>query len=99
MTLVRYSSGDPHVLAADENLIRFPMTDGQRVIACEIHADVMRAEFGEDGSAPLDVFMKHRDTIEAAANRGFDSERLAVMDNYLLDVTTNHFAGTMQGGG
>ena len=90
MPLERYTHGSPHHDAATEGAIRFPMTDGQRVIACEISAEVLRDAFGEDGRDPLDTFMKHRAAIEAAASHAFDA---GSFPNDLMELTTADLTG------
>ncbi|GJD59505.1 DUF1488 family protein [Methylobacterium dankookense] len=90
MPLERYTHGSPHYDAGTEGAIRFPMTDGQRVIACEITAEVLRDTFGEDGSDPLDEFLRHRAAIEAAASRAFD---VGSFPNDLMELTTADFRG------
>ena len=73
MPLERYTHGSPHYDAATEGAIRFPMTNGQRVIACEVPAEVLHAAFGTDRGDPLDTFLNHRAAIEAAASRAYDA--------------------------
>lgn len=89
MPLERYTHGAPHHDAATEGAIRFPMTNGQRVIACEIDADVLREQFGDDGADSLDVFLQHRAAIEAAASRAYDR---GSFPNDLMELTANDFA-------
>jgi hypothetical protein len=87
MPLERYTHGAPHHDAATEGAIRFPMTNGQRVIACEIDADVLRQLFGAGGD-PLDVFLEHRAAIEAAASRAYDR---GTFPNDLMELTASDF--------
>ena len=90
MPLERYTHGSPHYDAATEGAIRFPMTNGQRVIACEVPAEVLRAAFGTDGGDPLDTFLNHRAAIEAAASRAYDA---GSFPNDLMELTSADFAG------
>ena len=94
MPLERYTHGSPHYDAGTEGAIRFPMTDGQRVIACEIPAEVLHAAFGADGGDPLDTFLAHRAAIEAAASRAFDA---GTFPNDLMELTGADFAGMRPG--
>lgn len=89
MPLERYTHGAPHHDAATEGAIRFPMTNGQRVIGCEIDADLLRQQFGADGTDPLDVFLRHRAAIEAAASRAYDR---GSFPNDLMELTADDFA-------
>ncbi|MGH1589804.1 hypothetical protein ACRBEV_17465 [Methylobacterium phyllosphaerae] len=45
MPLERYLDGGAHILPADETLIRFAMTNGQRVIGIDVPIPVLRQRF------------------------------------------------------
>lgn len=73
MPLQRYLEGDAHVLPADASLIRFGMTNGERIIGIELPIAVMHDVFGGEADAdPLDLYMRNREAIEAAASRAYD---------------------------
>ena len=46
MPLERYLDGGAHILAADDTLIRFAMTNGERVIGIDVPIPVLRQHFG-----------------------------------------------------
>ncbi|MDP4022455.1 hypothetical protein Q8W71_07465 [Methylobacterium sp. NEAU 140] len=73
MPLERYMDGGAHILPADDGLIRFAMTNGQRVIGIDVPIATLRTQFGEAGEdAPLDLFARNQAVIEAAASQAYD---------------------------
>jgi len=73
MPLERYLDGGAHILPADDSLIRFAMTNGQRVIAVEVPVPVLRQQFGGGADlAPLELFARNQAVIEAAASQAYD---------------------------
>ena len=75
MPLQRYLDGEAHVLPADDSLIRFGMNNGQRVIGIEVPIAVLHSVFGAEAD-PLDLYMRNREAIEAAASRAYDGIEL-----------------------
>ena len=94
MPLRPYNFGDPHIDKATSEHIRFPMTDGQQVIAGRLGIDVLRARFaGTDPDPdpdpdPMTLFLHHRRPIEDAASAKFD--RAGAPDN-VLDLYAEDF--------
>ena len=91
MPLTRYLDGGAHILAADDNLIRFAMTNGERVIGIDVPIPVLRQTFaGGADLAPLDLFARNQAAIEAAASAAYDK---TATPNYLLDMGPEDFSG------
>jgi hypothetical protein len=89
MPLERYLDGGAHILPADETLIRFAMTNGERVIGVDVPIPVLRQHFGGGTDlAPLDLFARHQAAIEAAASRAYDQIETP---NDLLDMGPEDF--------
>jgi hypothetical protein len=89
MPLERYLDGGAHILPADETLIRFAMTNGQRVIGIDVPIPVLRQHFGGGAElAPLDLFARHQAAIEAAASQAYDQTETP---NDLLDMGAEDF--------
>ena len=88
MPLTRYLDGGAHILPADDSLIRFAMTNGERVIGIDVPIPVLRQRFGGDDRAPLDLFARNQAAIEAAASRAYD--RIPT-PNDLLDMGPEDF--------
>lgn len=89
MPLERYMDGGAHILPADESLIRFAMTNGERVIGIDVPIPVLRARFGAGPDvAPLDLFARNQAAIEAAASRAYDRTQTP---NDLLDMGPEDF--------
>jgi hypothetical protein len=89
MPLERYLDGGAHILPADETLIRFAMTNGQRVIGIDVPIPVLRQRFpGGPDLAPLDLFARNQAAIEAAASRAYDRTETP---NDLLDMGPEDF--------
>ncbi|MBE7249184.1 MAG: hypothetical protein INR63_29950 [Actinomycetospora chiangmaiensis] len=73
MPLERYLDGGAHILPANESLIRFAMTNGQRVIGIDVPIPLLREHFGGGTElAPLDLFARNQAVIEAAASQAYD---------------------------
>lgn len=87
MPLTRYLDGGAHILPADESLIRFAMTNGERVIGIDVPIPVLRQHFGAD-AAPLDLFARNQTAIEAAASQAYDRTETP---NDLLDMGPEDF--------
>lgn len=91
MPLTRYLDGGAHILAADDNLIRFAMTNGERVIGIDVPIPVLRQHFaGGADLAPLDLFARNQAAIEAAASAAYDK---TATPNDLLDMGPEDFSG------
>jgi Protein of unknown function (DUF1488) len=91
MPLTRYLDGGAHILPANESLIRFAMTDGQRVIGIDVPIAVLRQHFGGGTEgAPVDLFARNQAVIEAAASRAYDRTETP---NDLLDLGPEDFDG------
>ncbi|TXN51720.1 hypothetical protein FV228_29065 [Methylobacterium sp. WL18] len=91
MPLTRYLDGGAHILAADETLIRFAMTNGERVIGIDVPIPVLRQTFaGGADLAPLDLFARNQAAIEAAASAAYDK---TATPNDLLDMGPEDFSG------
>ena len=91
MPLTRYLDGGAHILAADETLIRFAMTNGERVIGIDVPIPVLRQHFaGGADLAPLDLFARNQAAIEAAASAAYDK---TATPNDLLDMGPEDFSG------
>ncbi|MDP4003770.1 hypothetical protein [Methylobacterium sp. NEAU K] len=89
MPLERYLGGGAHILPADESLIRFAMTNGERVIGIDVPIPVLRRHFGAGADiAPLDLFARNQAAIEAAASRAYDQTETP---NDLLDMGPEDF--------
>ena len=89
MPLTRYLDGGAHILPADESLIRFAMTNGERVIGIDVPIPVMRQRFGgEPDLAPLELFARNQAAIEAAASQTYDR---TATPNDLLDMGPEDF--------
>jgi|GEM_PF-1468266 len=89
MPLTRYLDGGAHILPADETLIRFAMTNGERVIGIDVPIPVLRQQFGAKADvAPLDLFARNQAAIEAAASRAYDRTETP---NDLLDMGPEDF--------
>ena len=89
MPLERYLDGGAHILPADETLIRFAMTNGERVIGIDVPIPVLRQTFGGgDDLAPLDLFARNQAIIEAAASQAYDR---TPTPNDLLDMGPEDF--------
>lgn len=89
MPLERYLDGGAHLLPADESLIRFAMTDGERVIGIDVPIAVLRQHFGAGADvAPLDLFARNQAAIEAAASRAYERTETP---NDLLDMGPEDF--------
>ncbi|WP_336491427.1 DUF1488 family protein [Methylobacterium nigriterrae] len=88
MPLRPYTFGDPHIDKATSEHIRFPMTDGQQVIAGRVPIDALVGRFGEADSDPLTLFLHNRRLIEDAASEKFDRE--GAPDN-LVDLYAEDF--------
>ncbi len=89
MPLERYLDGGAHILAADESLIRFAMTNGERVIGIDVPIPVLRQRFGGGAErAPLDLFAGNQAAIEAAASQAYDR---TATPNDLLDMGPEDF--------
>ena len=89
MPLERYLDGGAHILPADDSLIRFAMTNGQRVIAVEVPVPVLRQQFGGGADlAPLELFARNQAVIEAAASQAYDRTETT---NDLLDLGAEDF--------
>ncbi|SEG50882.1 hypothetical protein SAMN04488144_12075 [Methylobacterium sp. 190mf] len=88
MPLERYLDGGAHILPADDSLIRFAMTNGQRVIAVEVPVPVLRQQFGGADLAPLELFARNQPVIEAAASQAYDRTETP---NDLLDLGPEDF--------
>ena len=90
MPLTRYLDGGAHILAADDSLIRFAMTNGERVIGIDVPIPVLRQTFGASEGAPLDLFARNQAAIEAAASAAYDK---TPTPNDLLDMGPEDFDG------
>ena len=91
MPLQRYLEGEAHVLPADNNLIRFGMTNGERIIGVELPIDVMRNVYGGGaGDDPLDLYMRNREAIEATASKAYDG---ITLPNDLMQMGPEDFGG------
>jgi hypothetical protein len=89
MPLERYLDGGAHILPADDTLIRFAMTNGQRVIGVEVPIPVLRQLFGGGAElAPLDLFARNQPAIEASASQAYDR---TATPNDLLDLGPEDF--------
>lgn len=88
MPLTRYLDGGAHILPADESLIRFAMTNGERVIGIDVPIPVLRQHFGGADLAPLDLFARNQAAIEAAASAAYDT---TATPNDLLDMGPEDF--------
>ncbi|KAB1073200.1 DUF1488 family protein [Methylobacterium planeticum] len=90
MPLRPYTFGDPHIDKATSEHVRFPMTDGQQVIAGRIGIAVIRARFGgsDPDPDPMTLFLHHRRPIEDATSAKFD--RTGAPDN-LIEVYAEDF--------
>ncbi|MCJ2069888.1 hypothetical protein MKK75_13975 [Methylobacterium sp. J-030] len=89
MPLERYMDGGAHILPADETLIRFAMTNGERVIGIDVPIPVLRQHFGAGADvAPLDLFARNQAAVEAAASRAYDRIETP---NDLLDMGPEDF--------
>ena len=89
MPLTRYLDGGAHILPADESLIRFAMTNGDRVIGIDVPIPVLRQRFGAGADeAPLDLFARNQAAIEAAASQAYDRTETP---NDLLDMGPEDF--------
>jgi hypothetical protein len=89
MPLTRYLDGGAHILPADESLIRFAMTNGERVIGIDVPIPVLRQHFGGGADlAPLDLFARNQAAIEAAASAAYDK---TATPNDLLDMGPEDF--------
>ncbi|MCJ2136127.1 DUF1488 family protein [Methylobacterium sp. J-026] len=89
MPLERYLDGGAHILPADNSLIRFAMTNGERVIGIDVPISVLRQHFGGGAErAPLDLFAGNQAAIEAAASRAYDRTKTP---NDLLDMGPEDF--------
>ncbi len=89
MPLERYLDGGAHILPADETLIRFAMTNGERVIGVDVPIPVLRQHFaGGTDLPPLDLFARNQAAIEAAASRAYDQIETP---NDLLDMGPEDF--------
>ncbi|MGU3667787.1 hypothetical protein ACLBX9_26680 [Methylobacterium sp. A49B] len=89
MPLERYLDGGAHILPANESLIRFAMTDGQRVIGIDVPIPVLRQHFGGGAElAPLELFAHNQAVIEAAASQAYDRTETP---NDLLDMGPEDF--------
>ncbi|GJE10201.1 MULTISPECIES: hypothetical protein [Methylobacterium] len=95
MPLKRYMDGGAHILPADETLIRFAMTNGERVIGIDVPIPVLRRQFGGgDDLAPLDLFARNQAVIEAAASQAYDR---TPTPNDLLDMGPEDFGPAASG--
>ena len=88
MPLERYLDGGAHILPADDSLIRFAMTNGERVIGIDVPIPVLRQHFGGGDLAPLDLFTRNQAVIEAAASQAYDR---TPTPNDLLDMGPEDF--------
>ncbi|WP_342109884.1 hypothetical protein [Methylobacterium sp. SI9] len=89
MPLTRYLDGGAHILPADESLIRFAMTNGERVIGIDVPIPVLRQRFGAGAdAAPLDLFARNQAAVEAAASQAYDRTETP---NDLLDMGPEDF--------
>lgn len=88
MPLTRYLDGGAHILPADESLIRFAMTNGERVIGIDVPIPVLRQHFGGTDLPPLDLFARNQAAIEAAASAAYDT---TATPNDLLDMGPEDF--------
>ncbi|KST57632.1 hypothetical protein AO398_24355 [Methylobacterium sp. GXS13] len=88
MPLTRYLDGGAHILPADESLIRFAMTNGERVIGIDVPIPVLHQHFGGADLAPLDLFARNQAAIEAAASAAYDT---TATPNDLLDMGPEDF--------
>ena len=88
MPLERYLDGGAHILPADDSLIRFAMTNGERVIGIDVPIPVLRQQFGGGDLAPLDLFARNQAVIEAAASQAYDR---TPTPNDLLDMGPEDF--------
>jgi hypothetical protein len=89
MPLERYLDGGAHILPANESLIRFAMTNGQRVIGIDVPIPLLREHFGGGTElAPLDLFARNQTVIEAAASQAYDRTETP---NDLLDLGPEDF--------
>ena len=88
MPLERYLDGGAHILPADDSLIRFAMTNGERVIGIDVPIPVLRQHFGGGDLAPLDLFARNQAVIEAAASQAYDR---TPTPNDLLDMGPEDF--------
>jgi hypothetical protein len=89
MPLERYLDGGAHILPADDSLIRFAMTNGERVIGIDVPIPVLRQRFGGAAElAPLDLFARNQAAIEAAASQSYDR---TATPNDLLDMGREDF--------